>query len=481
MPGGGGAPVCRLVSSPEMPGFDFVLAGRYRLTAPLGEGGMAAVYRGRDLRLNREVAIKVLRDDLTRDPGFLQRFEREAQFVASLSHPNIVPVYDVGEDGTTRFIVMEYVRGRTLADLIQLDSQLPVDRAIGLLRPILDALGYAHQQGLVHRDVKPGNILVTPDGTPRLADFGIAHLAGGSATQTAAILGSAHYLSPEQSRGEEATPRSDIYACGIVLWEMLAGQPPFNGANALAVANQHLQSPPPPLASMMSDADPGLEEVIQHALAKLPEDRFEDTRAFSKALATITPEAQPTAIQPMIRRTSALPVPVIEPEAEAPPSITVTRRLRVRRSPRKSYLLGVILAALLIAAAYGANILSARYPLPSYPSTAYLLAPGAAVLLVFLFWFNARSWVYSLDGNAAIVQWGVLTHHRLAVPLHQIGSARLKQSPIERLLGVGTIELTGHDREGQEETLVMEDIPRPRAAYDDLLHILALAGRARRG
>src|SRR5579875_272982 len=236
-----------LVSSPDMPAFDFVLGGRYRLVGPLGEGGMATVYRGRDLRLNRDVAIKVLKEDLTRDPAFLQRFEREAQVVASLSHPNIVPVYDVGEEGKSRFIVMEYIPGRTLRDEIERSGIIEPDRAVRILAQVLDALHYAHERNLIHRDVKPHNILLTADGAAHLADFGIAHLTGDSTTRTAAILGSAHYLSPEQSRGEEATEASDIYASGIVLYEMLAGRPPFDGPNPLAIATQHVHDEPPPL------------------------------------------------------------------------------------------------------------------------------------------------------------------------------------------------------------------------------------------
>src|SRR5579859_7703286 len=278
-PGRVDARAFRPANLPEMPSFEFVLAGRYKLVAPLGEGGMAAVYRGRDLRLNREVAIKILHDDLTRDRAYLARFEREAQTVASLSHPNIVPVYDVGEDGTTRFIVMEYVRGKTLRDSIELQGLIPPDRAVAVLLPVLDALGYAHAQGLIHRDVKPQNILIATDGTPRLADFGIAHLADGSATRTAAILGSAQYLSPEQSRGEEASPRSDLYACGIVLYEMLTGKPPFEGPNALAIAHQHLHAVPPRIGGTGN-----MGGIVARALEKDPEARFQSAHEFAQAL-----------------------------------------------------------------------------------------------------------------------------------------------------------------------------------------------------
>ncbi|HEY8691202.1 MAG TPA: protein kinase, partial [Chloroflexota bacterium] len=284
-----------------MPAFDFVLGGRYRLLAPLGEGGMARVYRARDLRLNREVAVKILHDDLTRDPGFLSRFEREAQVVAGLAHPNIVPVYDVGGEDGVPYIIMEYIKGRTLKETLDAGGPMSADRAVAIMLPILDALGYAHRQGLIHRDVKPHNILLTTDGTPRLADFGIAHLVDGSTTRTAAILGSAQYLSPEQSRGEEATERSDIYACGIVMYEMLAGRPPFDGSNALAVANQHLNVAPPALTSVAADVAPALERAVGRALEKDPVARYADTAEMHDSLlqvdAAVDPEA--TAILPV--------------------------------------------------------------------------------------------------------------------------------------------------------------------------------------
>ena len=475
-----------------MPAFDFVLGGRYRLVAPLGEGGMAAVYRARDLRLNREVAVKILHDDLTRDPGFLTRFEREAQTVAGLAHPNIVPVYDVGGEDGAPYIIMEYIRGRTLKEALETGGPLAADRAVGIMIPILDALGYAHRQGLIHRDVKPQNILLTADGTPRLADFGIAHLVDGSTTRTAAILGSAQYISPEQSRGEEASERSDIYACGVVLYEMLAGHPPFDGTNALAVANQHLNAAPPPLSGTTGPIPAELEHVVRRALEKDPGARFADTAAMRAALeqsprgfdedaTAILPTsglspagADATSIQPIQRTPAAT-------HREAVDRTVVARRpdMVLRRSARKLALLVAVLVAGLIALSYAARLTVMGYSLPAYPSRPYALVPFACLVLVLLSWLNTRSWRYTMDGDAAVVQWGLLSHHRFGVPVRNITTLELKQSPLDRVMGIGTVELCARDQHGRERRVMMEDLPRPRQTYEELMHHLGRAERER--
>lgn len=457
-----------------MPHFDFVLAGRYKLVAPLGEGGMATVYRARDLRLNREVAVKMLREELTQDTGFLARFEREAQIVASLAHPNIVPVYDVGEEEGTHYIVMEFVRGRTLRDAIDAGGPLEAPRAAGILERVLDALAYAHSQGLIHRDIKPHNILLAPDGTPRLADFGIAHLVDGSTTRTAAILGSAHYLSPEQSRGDEATIQSDIYACGVVLYEMLAGHPPFEGPNALSIAHQHLHESPPHLPG----AARGLAQIVSKALAKNPADRFPDALAFSAALAGLQlGSSGSTAVQPL--------VPVGRDDELTPPArlhpAAIESRLVLRRSARKSYILGGLLGLILLVAAYVASTTVWGKELPNYPSMAYAALPALLGALVAAVWLNTRSWIYTLDGNAAIVQWGLLGHRRYGVPLRTVAALELKQTPLDRILGLGTIEMAARDAQGKEQRVVMEDVANPRETYDQLVRLIgrSLQGRDR--
>jgi tRNA A-37 threonylcarbamoyl transferase component Bud32/membrane protein YdbS with pleckstrin-like domain len=475
-----------------MPAFDFVLGGRYRLLAPLGEGGMARVYRARDLRLNREVAVKILHDDLTRDPGFLSRFEREAQVVAGLAHPNIVPVYDVGGEDGAPYIIMEYIRGRTLKETLDAGGPLSEERAVAMMLPILDALGYAHRQGLIHRDVKPHNILLTTDGTPRLADFGIAHLVDTSTTRTAAILGSAQYLSPEQSRGEEATERSDIYACGIVLYEMLAGRPPFEGANALAVANQHLNTPPPPLSATAGPLTPELERTIGRALEKVPSARFADTSEMQAALqrprtewdpdATAIQSLEGTALRPL-DATSIQPVQAVGAaigEASGAPTVVGRRPdMILRRSARKTLVLAVLLAALVVVLGYAAQLTVSGYSLPSYPSTPYALLPAGCAVALVLSWFDTRSWRYTMDGDAAVVQWGLFSHHRFGVPIRHITTLELKQSPIDRVMGVGTVELCARDQHGRERRVVMEDLPHPRQTYEDLMRHLGRAARER--
>jgi eukaryotic-like serine/threonine-protein kinase len=476
-----------------MPSFDFVLGGRYRLVAPLGEGGMARVYRARDLRLNREVAVKILHDDLTRDPGFLTRFEREAQVVAGLAHPNIVPVYDVGGEDGAPYIIMEYIRGRTLKETLDAGGPLSEERAVAMMLPILDALGYAHRQGLIHRDVKPHNILLTTDGTPRLADFGIAHLVDTSTTRTAAILGSAQYLSPEQSRGEEATERSDIYACGIVLYEMLAGRPPFEGANALAVANRHLNAPPPSLAATAGPVTPELERTIGRALEKDPSARFADTSEMQAALqrprtewdpdATAIQSLEGTALRPL-DATSIQPVQAVGAaigEASGAPTVVGRRPdMILRRSARKTLVLAVLLAALVVVLGYAAQLTVSGYSLPSYPSTPYALLPAGCAVALVLSWFDTRSWRYTMDGDAAVVQWGLFSHHRFGVPIRHITTLELKQSPIDRVMGVGTVELCARDQHGRERRVVMEDLPHPRQTYEDLMRHLGRAAREQR-
>jgi len=460
-----------------MPHFDFVLGGRYRLIGPLGEGGMATVYRGRDQRLNRDVAIKILHEDLTRDPGFLARFQREAQVVASLSHPNIVPVYDVGEEQGTHYIVMEYVRGRTLKEVLEAGGTLAPERATSIMRSVLDALGYAHAQGLIHRDVKPQNILITADGTPRLADFGIAHLVDGSTTRTAAILGSAHYLSPEQSRGDDPSTRSDIYACGVVLYEMLTGTLPFDGPNALAVANQHLQAAPPALQPRAPLVRPSLEYAVMRALAKDPQDRFDDTTALSDALEPAQETIESTAIQPLtpVQPIEAAPARAVPLQA----TVEAEAELVLRRSARKTYAAAVVGVCLVVAAGYAARLTVAGYTLPQYPSAPYALLPALLALAVVLSWLNTRAWRYSMDGNAAVVQWGLLSHHRFGVPVRHITTLELKQSPIDRVLGVGTVELCARDQHGRERRVIMEDLPHPRRTYEELMQQVGRATRSR--
>lgn len=257
-----------------------ILGDRYEIRTLIGHGGMAEVHLGFDTRLNRVVAIKMLRMDLARDAMFLKRFQREAQSAASLNHPNIVAVYDTGEqqmlsaDGQALivpYIVMEYVEGHTVRDLLSDGTPVPIDEAVEITCGILSGLEYAHARGLVHRDIKPGNVMLTNDGKIKVMDFGIARAVADSQvtmTQSNAVVGTAQYLAPEQARGEEVDARSDLYSTGCVLFELLTGQPPFKGDSAVAVAFQHVSQEPPAPKSLAPDIPDALNQVTLKAMAK---------------------------------------------------------------------------------------------------------------------------------------------------------------------------------------------------------------------
>ena len=259
-----------------------VLGERYEIGGVLGRGGMAEVHRGRDLRLGREVAVKVLRSDLARDPSFQVRFRREAQAAASLNHPAIVAVYDTGEDrsssGATPYIVMEYVEGDTLRDVLRREGVLSPERAMNFAADICNALDFSHRNGIVHRDVKPGNVMVTPQGTVKVMDFGIARAVSDSAatmTSTAAVIGTAQYLSPEQARGESVDARSDVYSVGCLLYELVTGAPPFTGDSPVSVAYQHVREDPRLPSSVNPAIPPELDAILLKALSKNPANRYQ--------------------------------------------------------------------------------------------------------------------------------------------------------------------------------------------------------------
>jgi serine/threonine-protein kinase len=320
-----------------------ILAGRYEVGELIGRGGMAEVHVGRDTRLGRTVAIKLLRSDLARDPSFQTRFRREAQAAASLNHPAIVSVYDTGEDvvtdavGVTHhlpFIIMEYVEGHTLRELMHDGAALPIDEATDITIGVLSALQYAHHAGIVHRDIKPGNIMLTVTGQVKVMDFGIARAlaeTSDAVTQTQAVIGTAQYLSPEQARGENVDARSDLYSTGCVLFELLTGRPPFQGDSAVAVAYQHVREHPVPPSAYAPDVPAVLDQIVIKALTKDRNHRYATASEFLADLqaskhggrVSAPPVAQVTEDATQILGAAAPPpvLPVPPPAFPPPPPL----------------------------------------------------------------------------------------------------------------------------------------------------------------
>ncbi|MHC1558370.1 Stk1 family PASTA domain-containing Ser/Thr kinase [Actinomycetospora sp. C-140] len=282
-----------------------LLSDRYELGPALGYGGMSEVHGGRDVRLGRDVAIKVLRADLARDPQFQVRFRREAQNAAALNHPAIVAVYDTGETPTDDvplpYIVMEYVAGRTLRDIVKTEGPMEPFRVCEVLADVCAALDFSHRHGIIHRDVKPANVMITPAGAVKVMDFGIARAlsdAQPAVTQTAAVIGTAQYLSPEQARGESVDARSDVYSTGCVLFELLTGRPPFTGDSPVAIAYQHVREDPPAPSEINPRVSPDLDAITLKALAKNPSNRYQSADEMREDLYRVLSGEQPGA--PMV-------------------------------------------------------------------------------------------------------------------------------------------------------------------------------------
>lgn len=343
-----------------------ILNGRYRLTQTIGEGGMAVVYLGRDLLLNREVAVKVLRDQFASDEVFLERFRREGQIAAGMTHPNIVSVYDVGNDGDYHYIVMEHIRGPNLKELIYQQGPFSVDGAVFIVSQVASALDYAHQRGLVHRDIKPQNILVDRDGNAKVVDFGIAKgMRDPGLTETGTGMGTVHYVSPEQARGLEIGPASDLYSTGVVLFEMLTKRLPFDGETAVSIAMKHVTETPPPPSTFNPSIPPQIDHIVLKALAKDPKDRYPSGAALEAALRFWEDPLPPRGYTTPARREGPRPVrattgrietdrPRARPPRQRPPAPRRTpppprRRESANELGCTTWLIGVVLLLVIVA------------------------------------------------------------------------------------------------------------------------------------
>ena len=348
-----------------------LLGGRYQVGELLGYGGMAEVHRGRDLRLGRDVAIKMLRTDLARDATFQERFRREAQNSAALNHPAIVAVYDTGEEVSSTgeklpFIVMEFVNGRTLKEVLAAEQRIQPRRALEMIADICAALEFSHRHGIIHRDIKPGNVMITQSGQVKVMDFGIARaLASGATTmtQTSAVIGTAQYLSPEQARGEAVDARSDVYAAGCVLFELLVGHPPFVGDSPVSVAYQHVREDPRAPSDINHEVPPDVDAIVLKALAKNPLNRYQSAQEM-RADALRAVAGRPVLATPVMTEaeTMAMTGPMRQPQA----ATTMTRPVQgmpPRQPERKtsSWVMAVLAAlGVLAVVALGIGLALAR-------------------------------------------------------------------------------------------------------------------------
>jgi eukaryotic-like serine/threonine-protein kinase len=339
------------------------LGERYELGEVIGRGGMAEVHEGTDLRLGRRVAVKILRPDLARDPSFQARFRREAQSAASLNHPNVVAVYDTGEDvlgdaeGATGeivpYIVMEYVDGMTLRQLMATGRRLLPERALEITSGVLAALDYSHRHGIVHRDIKPANVMLTRGGDVKVMDFGIARAladSGQTQTQASAVLGTAHYLSPEQARGEIVDSRSDLYSTGCLLYELLTGRPPFTGESPVSIAYQHVSEQPVPPSQLDPAVTPQIDTIVLTALAKNPADRYQTAAEMRADVERAIAGLPVTAAIPVVGAGAGGDTAIMPPVGAAGATAVATAEKKDQRSPAFWVLLTLGVIAVAVAA-----------------------------------------------------------------------------------------------------------------------------------
>jgi predicted Ser/Thr protein kinase len=342
----GTTPTSHAVTRSRAPVSGDLIAGRYELEELVGSGGMSSVFRARDRQLERLVAIKILHERYAEEDDYVERFRREARAVARLTHPNIVTVIDRGEDAGRQFIVFEYVDGENLKELVGRTGRLPLRRALELALAMAQGLAFAHENGLVHRDVKPQNVLLNGEGEVKVTDFGIARSldVDHGVTQTGAVLGTSNYLAPEQANGQPVSPATDVYSLGVVLWELLTGDVPFPGDNFVAVALRHINEPPPPIRELRPDVPPRLAAVVERALEKDPRRRFPTMTEFAAELRRCVAELDDPAVSasyaPAADETMIRPAPVVP----APPGGQSYAR------PGRNRRLAYALAALLVAA-----------------------------------------------------------------------------------------------------------------------------------
>lgn len=330
---------------------DAVFNGRYKIIEKIGGGGMADVYKAEDLTLGRTIALKILHKQFASDEGFLERFRREAQAAAKLNHPNIVSIYDVGDENGVYYIVMEYVPGLTLKKIIQKDAPLSTEKTVHIAMQIAKAMEFAHQHEIIHRDIKPQNVMITDSGEIKVTDFGIARAGATSTmTRTGSILGTAHYISPEQAQGSIVGPTTDIYSLGVVMYEMATGELPFRGENPVAVALKHINDTPLPPRSVFAAVPESLEAVIMKAMTKNPSDRYRSADALREDLKRVI-EGMPVKVMGSV-------VP-----ADVPEQADLTRTIaakptggapRPKKKPKKGLIIGIIVAVLILLMGGGA-------------------------------------------------------------------------------------------------------------------------------